>query len=120
MSGFEFTPDGIVPIGATREAQKMGAIAGASVDIIPAWTQMVIPNASSMRIDNAGLHIGADAKPLKPRDVVKLAKARLKDVNREIARLHKLERERDELKRLIDAADGRPVALVRSLPTRSA
>jgi len=50
---------------------------------------------------------------LKPIDVVKLAKARLREVNREIARLGKLTKERDELARLIEAS--KPSASVRPL-----
>lgn len=37
-------------------------------------------------------------------DVLKAAKARLRELNQEIARLQKLTKERDELKRLLDAA----------------
>ena len=107
MSGFEFTPAGIVPLGTYREGQTEGAIAGAVVPPPPVAAVTARP-------------VVAAAAPISPRDVVRLARARLKDVEREIKRLHKLEAERDELKRLLDAAAGKPLALVRSLPTRAA
>lgn len=57
------------------------------------------------------------AKPPKPKDIVKLARARLREVNREIARIRKLEKERDELARLVEAADNKPLAPVRGIAT---
>ncbi len=62
----------------------------------------------------------APAKPVaveKPLNVVKAAKARLKDVNREIKRLRKLEAERDELVRLLAAANNKPRANLRDIST---
>ena len=53
----------------------------------------------------------------KPINVVKLARARLREVQRGIKQLRKLEKERDELERLIRAADGKPVAVVANLRT---
>ncbi len=51
----------------------------------------------------------------KPLNVVKAAKARLRDVEREIKKLRALEKERDELRRLLDAATNKPRAVVREL-----
>jgi hypothetical protein len=51
----------------------------------------------------------APAVPITPKDVVKLAKARLRDVKKELRRLQLLEKERAELERLIEAAEGRQV-----------
>ena len=50
-----------------------------------------------------------------PLDVIKLAKRRLRYVKSEIRRLRKLEAERDQLERMLNAADARPVAAVREL-----
>ncbi len=117
MSGFEFTPYGIVPLG-TNLAEAAGAgIVGATADV-----ELVLPAQSSVR---AAIALQAPAartelSKLKPIDVVRLAKARLKDVERDIKRLKKLEIERDELKRLLDAAAHKPTRALRSLPTRSA
>lgn len=61
------------------------------------------------------------AKPRKsaePINVVKLASARLREVESELRRMKKLETERMELRRLLDAA--KPLAPVRALPKRSA
>ena len=54
-------------------------------------------------------------QPDKPINVVSLARRRLREVKREIKRLRKLEAERDQLQRLINAADGKPVAVVTEL-----
>lgn len=49
---------------------------------------------------------------IKPADVIKLARQRLRDVRRELKatrkNLRSLEREETELSRLLDAADGKP------------
>lgn len=55
----------------------------------------------------------------KPLNVLKLARQRLRDVKRELKALKKLELEKLELERLINAANGRPVAVVRDLRKRS-
>lgn len=52
----------------------------------------------------------------KPIDVLKLAKSRLREVERELRTKRKLEAERDELKRIISAATGKP-SVVRSIRT---
>lgn len=54
-------------------------------------------------------------QPEKPINVVALARRRLREVKREIKRLRKLEAERDQLQRVINAADGKPVAVVTEL-----
>lgn len=48
------------------------------------------------------------AKKSAPPNVIQLAKARKKYLDSEIRRLRKLERERDELVRLLDAAKNKP------------
>jgi len=48
-------------------------------------------------------------------DLIKAARAQLRELDREIRRLRKLEKRRDELKRLLDAASGKPHAVVRNL-----
>ena len=59
--------------------------------------------------------------PLKPRDVLRLARKRLAELNREIKRLNALTVERDQIERLLVAAkqttDG--LANVRPLRTRT-
>ncbi len=54
----------------------------------------------------------------KPLNVVKAAKARLREVERDLKRLRKLEVERDELKRLIHAAVTKPCANVRDIAAK--
>lgn len=116
--GFEYTPMGIVPLGT-----NVGQIEG----IAPATgVTQAHEHAESAPLASRQMPLIVRGKPLvpaaalRPIDVIKLARARLRDVEREIKRLQKLEVERDELKRLLDAA-ARPLAVVRQMkPTRSA
>jgi len=55
------------------------------------------------------------SKPLKTTNVLALAKARLKDVKKELRRMNALEKERAELERLIVAAQTKPKAVVSAL-----
>ncbi len=57
-------------------------------------------------------------RPTKPVNVLQAAKARLREVKREINRLRKLEAERDELTRLIQAAEQKPCAIVRDIAVK--
>lgn len=59
--------------------------------------------------------IQAPSAPLKPKDVVRAAKARAADIRRELKRLRALEKELAELERLIAAAKQKPVAIVRNI-----
>lgn len=55
-----------------------------------------------------------------PIDVVKLAKRRLREVERDLRQMKRLETERDQLRRLIDAADAKPRAVVTAISKRPA
>jgi hypothetical protein len=57
----------------------------------------------------------SQARATSPKNVVALAKARLREVKSEIRRLKALEKERDELTRLIEAAESKPRAVVREI-----
>lgn len=125
MSGFEFTPAGMMPLGAYSSAQKVGEVATATADVPgPEHSREAHQSYATMTTatfsNPSHLHPSPKPSPIAPKDVIRLAKARLKEVEREIRRIQKLETERDELKRLLDAAAGKPIAIVRSLPTRSA
>ena len=54
----------------------------------------------------------------KPFDVLKLAKARLRTVRKELKRLKALEAEQTKLMRLLDAAEGKPLAVVRGIDSK--
>ncbi len=55
------------------------------------------------------------SKPLKTTKVLALAKARIKDVNKELRGMKALEKERAELERLIAAAQTKPKAVVAAI-----
>lgn len=50
-----------------------------------------------------------------PKNIVQLARARLREVKAEVRRLRALEKERDQLERLIEAATNKPRATVREI-----
>lgn len=54
-------------------------------------------------------------KPPSPRNIVQLAKSRLREVKKELRRMKALEKELGQLERLIDAAEGKPRAVVSSI-----
>lgn len=121
MSGpMQWTPQGMVPAGSPRPVSEdptpavvlqMAHTVDEDEDDDVAPTPRALPAKKML----------ARAKvELAPKDVIKLARARLRDVDREIKLLKKLEVERDQLRRLLDAATNRPRALVHELPKRSA
>lgn len=116
--GYEFTPAGIVPIDATpaTASDKMHGAAVPSAELDEDDDKERVPTAKAPSAISP--RTPPKSVPLKPRDVIKLARARLREVNREISRIKKLEKERDELSRLVAAADGKPIATVRALPLK--
>lgn len=125
MSGpMQWTPGGMVPtlasaLGISAPSPTYTAVdedddedQGETNDI-PSARAAAVP-ASSPKGKRA-----SSRSPLPPPpNVLKLARARLRAVESEIRRLKKLEAERDELRRLIDAATNKPRAVVRELPTK--
>ncbi len=116
MSGghsFEFSPfAGIVEVDSSG--------GGNAEQIVPANAELfrapdqTIPKRSATPIKPAH----PAKQPTKPLNVLKAAKARLREVERDLKRLAKLEVERDELKRLIHAAENKPCAIVRDIAAK--
>ena len=112
--GFEFTPGGIVPLGAYRAQGPTEDVAGATADVPRPEASTGAPAArleATPRIVGDLLAIGA----VKPRDVVKLARTRVRELDREIKRLEGLKKEREELRRLLAAAKAAPKTNVRAI-----
>lgn len=104
--GFEFTPQGILPLGTYREGVEESAISGATAQVpgpVPVSPQAVHVTAHRAPVATV------QPKPmsLSPRDVVRLARRRLREVKADIKRLGKLQKEREQLERLLLAADGK-------------
>ncbi len=120
MSGFEYTPFGILPLGTNLSQMAETGLAGATVEVVGLAPQQPV-QSEAVRVQLQPRQ-AANIQPaeLKPVNVIRLARARLREVERDIKRLKKLEVERDELKRLLDAAAHKPARTLRSLPTRSA
>lgn len=118
MNGpMQWTPEGMVPIG---EVPTLAGFVPASVrtdDDDDDEDQAVV------RFDRAtpAQRRGRATAITTPKDVVKAARARLREIDAEVKRLRKLEREGAELRRLLAAAKAKPrVTNVRELPKRSA
>lgn len=122
MSGpMQWTPQGMVPAGSPRPASDVPTLGVVQPlephdddDLGSAEGQAIAATA------RAAISRKAVVVPAKPLNVVKLALARLREVDREIKHLRKLEEERCELRRLLDAAKAKPRANLRELPKRSA
>ncbi len=108
MSGhsFQFAPNGIVAVEqGSNEVNE--TIIPANADFFKAPS----PVSTPVKCVKPSLQ-------QKPINVVKAAKRRLREVKKEITRLRKLERERDELTRLITAAEQKPCAIVRDIAAK--
>jgi hypothetical protein len=120
---FPLTSSGEVPL----ERQKANEIGSSVVPAQPAVTAAAnhaTPRGSQQvklpSVVDPAIVKSAMAEALSSKNVVKLAKARRRELAREIARLKKLEPELAALDRLIAAADGKPIAVVRDITKRSA
>lgn len=122
MSGFEFTPGGIRALGNSEAT-------GAPVtDMAPAVVRGAAPDIELDEFDEPVQRVAPkrpQARPVRsvvasPKDVVKLARQRLRDVKTELKRMRGLEKERAQLERLLAAADGKPIGVVRDIHSRRA
>jgi hypothetical protein len=109
MAGFQFTPVGIIPLGAP--APDLGDnVAGATVHV-PMPEGVASPDASAtpLRAMPSAPAAAPDAlfdpgKPLTGKELAKAAKARIKVLDRMLRTVPALEEERASLKRLLAAA----------------
>ena len=101
----QWTGGGLVP--AIGIVPNPGETKGGFVDELVSFTEL------APRLKQEGFRIPA-SKPA-PKNVVALAKARLREVKSELRKLKALEKERAELERLIAAAENKPRAVVREI-----
>ena len=106
-SRFQFTPNGLIEI--LEDGSRVAVRGGAASEIVKPTTVSVTQPASVPH------PTASTVKPITPKDVVKMAKRRLREVRREIKQLTKLRKEEQELTRLIDAAEGKQLAVVRDI-----
>lgn len=97
MSGpMQWTPHGLVPVNGVRPT--------APIDEDEDGEPAPAPQRATPPIQS------------KPINVVALARRRLREIKSELRRMRQLERERDELQRLVDAASNRrPRAVVKTI-----
>lgn len=121
---FMFTPGG--PVAIPQEGVG-GPLVGPSDDVlanVPILTAFRSPPDTAIAPVQQQLQLPGHAhaavpaavvRQLGPRDVVREARARAKEIRAEIRRLKGLERQLTELERLIAAAKQKPVAIVRDI-----
>lgn len=110
---FQITETGLRTIEPGGAA---GPLVGAERPLSPFAAQshdeQLPPNPLQASLEFARVHTAPPASrqapqriAIKPGDVIKLAQLRVRELNAEIRRLKSLERERDQLKRLLSAAN---------------
>ena len=100
MSGpLQWTQGGFVPANGTLPI-KVEVRGGFVADDEDAPVQALAPKRAPLPAPRA--------QALSPKNVVAMAKARLRDVKAELRRLKALEKEKGELERLIAAAESKP------------
>lgn len=109
MSAFQLRKDGTL-----AEIGDDGSVIGV-VQPMAALTNQVDEDEPGPARAPQSAAKAAPAKPLSPRDVVKAAKTRAKELRAEIKRLESAKRELAQMERLIAAANGRALAPVREL-----
>ena len=96
MGPMQWTAGGFVPAGST--IPNTGAVRGGFIR--PEDDEPVAVTPPPAR--------APQAKPVTPKGVVAMAKARLREVKSELRRMKALEKEKGELERLIAAAEHKP------------
>lgn len=109
--GFEFTPLGIVPIGSAVNVgdQVSGGVVPRTTAVqidseppSPALPSRALSSLATPRL--TGLQDNVASKPLDGKRISALIKARLKELDKLLAAVPALERERSSLKALLAAA----------------
>jgi len=121
--GFEFVGGMIVPLGmGAPVAQRMIAESGEEVSGAFVAPKLAEEDDFMSRLADSvkppTVKQVPQARPTlssKPMNVVREAKRRLAEINRQLRDMRKLEREGAELRRLIAAAKEKPKAVVRSI-----
>lgn len=109
VGGFQYTPFGLFPLDApvptatdTMPSSTPSAVAEAviaQIERAPRVEQL------SLRVEPAPV---ARDKPVTGRDILRMAKARVKEIDKTLRAVPALEAERAEMQRLIDAATKKP------------
>lgn len=129
MPGFEFVGGRVVPLGQGQQAydEIMSGVSSRGDDALapnmgrgrsaPAQASLFPEPARQAAPPTPASPAREPSRLQKPRDIVKAAKARIREIKREIARAEKLRKELDELTRLVAAAEAPKLAVVPSART---
>jgi hypothetical protein len=118
--GFQFTPFGIIPLGETPPNVGDDVVPGTARVTRPEPTRDVAAARQDFPpvppVTAAAISRGT---PLKGRDLVAAARARVREITKALRAVPALEAERASLKRLIDAAAPRKRATVVALKQKA-
>lgn len=81
--------------------------------------QTIVPLVAAASVKPTKSTRDASTIAITPNSVQALARRRVREIRRELAKIPKLQRELDELQRMLDAASVKPVAAVRDIGKRS-
>lgn len=115
---FEFTPWGVVEAGT--KLPFSGDTLNAAGAALEATTQtLVVEPAITSKPFISAFQVMPPQGGISPKDVIRAAKTRVKEIRQEITRLRKLQRELAQLENLLSAAKKpRHMAEVRQLASR--
>lgn len=102
------------PRGECRAVFRTDALAVPPIAPPPA---PALERGTAKKMVRAAVAAAAQPSLATERDLIKAARRQLRELDREVARLRKLEIERDKIKRLLEAADG-ALAVVKPIPGR--
>jgi uncharacterized protein with von Willebrand factor type A (vWA) domain len=112
---FMFTPGGAIPMA--QDGTPLATTGASTTEMSPgtvrrgAQTMLALPDLAP-RVSEL---TPPSTTALRPKDVVKAAKARVREIRAELRHMKRLEQQLGELERLIAAAKHKPVALVRNI-----
>ena len=111
----QWTPGGVVNLSSVPIDGQHQIVAGNPFVVVPQATEDERVEAAGAVAAGARARAKRAARGITPKDVISLARARLREVKAELRRMRALDRERQQLERLLKAADGKPLAVVRDM-----
>lgn len=107
-NGFQFTPFGVFPLGASVPAMEPEAIAPGGAAVVEAVHQQAQQQPEAARLLGAAKRLATQpldpGRPLTGRELMTQAKARIRAIDALLRGVPKLQAERASLARLVQAA----------------
>lgn len=116
--GFQFTPMGVLPLGAVTGgvSKKMApAVVRPQPSSAQAPQQLTLPAMPQAPVFATPSTVATSSALITPRDVVKAARARVREIRAELKHHKRLQSELAELERMLAAARSKPKAVVTTI-----